>query len=83
VDSGRARRACAVMHQRAETSLFARGRNKAMRERNREISRRRQRYAKRKKLHKKLTDTTTDQQRHEIEAKIRKTYPRHVEGSPR
>jgi hypothetical protein len=54
-----------------------------MRERNREIGRRRQRYAKRKKLRSKLTDTTTDQQRHEIEARIRKTYPKYVQGPAR
>jgi len=52
-----------------------------MRERNREIDRRRQRYAKRKKLRKRLAEATADQQRHEIEAKIHKTYPKYSPGS--
>jgi hypothetical protein len=45
-----------------------------MRERNREIKRRRHRYHKRKKLRLKLgAASEADQQR--IEAKIQKTYP--------
>jgi hypothetical protein len=54
-----------------------------MRERSREIKRRRQRYSKRKKLRKKLEGAGTDQQRHEIEGKIRKTYPKYVQDSAR
>jgi hypothetical protein len=45
-----------------------------MRERDREIKRRRHRYQKRKKLRAKLgASSEVDQQK--IEAKIRKTYP--------
>ena len=46
-----------------------------MRERDREIKRRRQRYQKRKRLRKQLGSTTGDVDRQKIEAKIRKTYP--------
>lgn len=45
-----------------------------MRERDREIKRRRQRYQKRKKLRQKLA-TSAEPERQKIEAKIRKTYP--------
>ncbi|MFY9558331.1 MAG: DUF6800 family protein [Blastocatellia bacterium] len=46
-----------------------------MRERDREIKRRRQRYQKRKSLRKKLAAATADSERQRIESKIRKTYP--------
>jgi hypothetical protein len=49
-----------------------------MRERNREINRRRQRYEKRKKLRQKLA-TASDADRQAIEAKIRKTYPKYAQ----
>lgn len=49
-----------------------------MRERNREIKRRRQRYEKRKKLRKKLAAATSDADRHNIEARILKTYPKYT-----
>jgi len=49
-----------------------------MRERNREIKRRRQRYEKRRKLQQKLASAETDEQRREIENKIRKTYPKYT-----
>jgi SOS response regulatory protein OraA/RecX len=51
-----------------------------MRERNREINRRRQRYEKRKRLRQKLA-AAGDADRQAIEAKIRKTYPRYVQES--
>lgn len=50
-----------------------------MRERNREINRRRQRYAKRKRLREKLAALTNDADRQAIENKIRKTYPKYVQ----
>ena len=46
-----------------------------MRERDREIKRRRKRYEKRTKLRKKLA-TASDSDQRIIEAKIRKTYPK-------
>lgn len=49
-----------------------------MRERNREINRRRQRYEKRLKLRKKLAAATSDTDRRAIEDKIRKTLPKYT-----
>ena len=49
-----------------------------MRERNREMRRRRHRYKKRKKLLAKLSATPSEGARREIETKIRKTYPKHT-----
>ncbi|HWO00492.1 MAG TPA: DUF6800 family protein [Blastocatellia bacterium] len=49
-----------------------------MRERDREIKRRRKRYEKRTKLRKKLASAASDGDRHNIEAKIRKTYPKYT-----
>jgi hypothetical protein len=46
-----------------------------MRERDREIKRRRQRYQKRKRLRKQLEAASGDAGRQKIEARIRKTYP--------
>jgi hypothetical protein len=46
-----------------------------MRERDREIKRRRQRYQKRKRLRQQLAATTAESDRQKIESKIRKTYP--------
>jgi hypothetical protein len=46
-----------------------------------EIARRRHRQAKRKKLRKQLAAATTDQQRHDIEGKIKKTLPKYTTGS--
>jgi len=46
-----------------------------MRERDREIKRRRRRYQKRKKLRQKLRAVSAEPEREKIEAKIRKTYP--------
>lgn len=46
-----------------------------MRERDREIKRRRQRYQKRKRLRQQLAATTAESERQKIEGKIRKTYP--------
>jgi hypothetical protein len=46
-----------------------------MRERDREIKRRRQRYQKRKRLRKQLGAAGGDTDRQKIEARIRKTYP--------
>lgn len=46
-------------------------------ERDREISRRRRRYAKRKNLRKKLSKATTDQERTQIQAKIFRTIPKY------
>jgi len=51
-----------------------------MRERDREIKRRRQRYQKRKKLRKKLASAAEGEQQR-IEAKIRKTYPTYTPES--
>ncbi|HSF25767.1 MAG TPA: DUF6800 family protein [Blastocatellia bacterium] len=48
-----------------------------MRERDREIKRRRQRYAKRKRLRTKLA-TSSEADRGTIEARIRKTYPKYT-----
>jgi Family of unknown function (DUF6800) len=48
-----------------------------MRERDREIKRRRQRYEKRKKLRAKLA-TANEGDRPKIEGKILKTYPRYT-----
>ena len=48
-----------------------------MRERDREIKRRRQRYEKRTKLRKRLA-TANEGERRNIEAKIRKTYPKYT-----
>jgi|GEM_PF-2325732 len=45
-----------------------------MRERNREIKRRRHRYQKRTKLRQQLAAAASDQDRQKIEAKIRKTF---------
>ena len=47
-----------------------------MRERNREIKRRRHRCEKRKKLRAKLGSASTEGERRLIDAKIRKTYPK-------
>jgi hypothetical protein len=47
-----------------------------MRERDREIKRRRQRYEKRKKLRAKLGAASTDGEKRLIDAKIRKTFPK-------
>jgi hypothetical protein len=49
-----------------------------MKERMREINRRRKRYEKRKKLRARLAAAGTDTERQQIEARIRKTFPRHV-----
>ncbi len=49
-----------------------------MRERDREIKRRRQRYQKRKKLRQKLRGASGEAEQQKIEAKIRKTYPSHT-----
>ncbi|HUK91229.1 MAG TPA: DUF6800 family protein [Blastocatellia bacterium] len=49
-----------------------------MNERDREIRRRRQRYAKRKNLRQKLSKATTEQERTQIQAKIFRTFPRYV-----
>jgi hypothetical protein len=46
-----------------------------MRERDREIKRRRQRYLKRKKLRQQLSASGADSDQQKIEAKIRKTFP--------
>ncbi len=46
-----------------------------MRERDREIKRRRKRYEKRKKLRVKLAASTNDGERQQIQAKILKTFP--------
>jgi len=63
------------------TNNVAKGNHRIlMRERDREIKRRRQRYNKRKKLRQKLAGAAEgDQQR--IEAKIRKTYPAYMPPS--
>jgi hypothetical protein len=47
-----------------------------MRERDREIKRRRQRYQKRKKLRQQLAASDVEADKQKIEARIRKTYPR-------
>jgi hypothetical protein len=47
-----------------------------MRERNREIGRRRHRYQKRKKLKTRLAAAATEGEKREILTKIRKTYPK-------
>jgi hypothetical protein len=47
-----------------------------MRERDREIKRRRQRYQKRKKLRQQLAASEAGPDQQKIEARIRKTYPR-------
>ncbi|HJZ66739.1 MAG TPA: DUF6800 family protein [Blastocatellia bacterium] len=52
-----------------------------MRERNREIKRRRQRYQKRKRLRQQLTAAGSDGERQKIEEKIRKTYPAYRPGA--
>jgi len=49
-----------------------------MRERDREIKRRRHRQEKRRKLRLKLAGATDDAGRHAIEEKIRKTYPKYT-----
>jgi len=49
-----------------------------MREREREIKRRRKRYLKRTKLRKKLTTAESEGDRRNLEAKIRKTYPKYT-----
>ncbi|HSO73847.1 MAG TPA: DUF6800 family protein [Blastocatellia bacterium] len=49
-----------------------------MREREREIKRRRQRYAKRKRLRIKLATAPTEGDRRNIEARIRKTFPKYT-----
>jgi hypothetical protein len=49
-----------------------------MREREREIKRRRQRYAKRKRLRVKLATAPTEGDRRNIEARIRKTFPKYT-----
>lgn len=51
-----------------------------MRERHREIKRRRHRYAKRVKLRLKLKRAGDDAQRQELQEKIRRTYPRYAEA---
>ena len=48
-----------------------------MRERDREIKRRRQRYEKRKKLRAKLA-AAGESERPKLEEKIRKTYPKYT-----
>jgi len=47
-------------------------------ERDREINRRRRRYAKRKNLRKRLSKATTEQERTQIQAKIFRTYPKYT-----
>jgi hypothetical protein len=47
-----------------------------MRERSREINRRRKRSEKRKKLRAKLGSASTEGEKRLIDSKIRKTYPR-------
>jgi len=47
-----------------------------VRERDREIKRRRHRYAKRKKLLARLASASTEGERRLIDAKVRKTYPK-------
>jgi len=49
-----------------------------MRERDREIKRRRKRYEKRTKLRKKLATAASDSDRRTVENKIRKTYPKYT-----
>ncbi|HXG94983.1 MAG TPA: DUF6800 family protein [Blastocatellia bacterium] len=49
-----------------------------MRERDREINRRRHRYEKRKRLRKKLAAAENDTDRRTIENKILKTYPKYT-----
>lgn len=49
-----------------------------MRERDREIKRRRKRYEKRTKLRKKLATAPSEGDRRNIEARIRKTYPKYT-----
>lgn len=49
-----------------------------MREREREIKRRRKRYQKRTRLRKKLTTVESEGDRRNLEAKIRKTYPKYT-----
>jgi len=49
-----------------------------MRERDREIKRRRKRYEKRTKLRKKLASVATEGDRRNIENKIRKTFPKYT-----
>jgi len=49
-----------------------------MRERDREIKRRRKRYEKRRKLRKKLATAPSEGDRRSIETKIRKTYPKYT-----
>jgi hypothetical protein len=51
-----------------------------MRERDREIKRRRHRYQKRKKLRKKLA-TAAEGEQQRIEEKIRRTYPAYTPHS--
>lgn len=68
--SGMARIPAAESQQRRVAS--------GMRERHREIKRRRHRADKRKKLRTRLAAATTDGERREIEAKIRKTFPRYT-----
>ena len=52
-----------------------------MRERNREIRRRRQRYQKRTRLRVMFAKATDDTKRKEIDEKIRKTYPKYTPPS--
>ncbi|HLG17669.1 MAG TPA: DUF6800 family protein [Blastocatellia bacterium] len=47
-----------------------------MRERNREIKRRRHRYEKRKKLRRKLASAATEGEKRQLEARIRRTMPK-------
>jgi hypothetical protein len=49
-----------------------------MRERDREIKRRRKRYEKRTKLRKQLAAAASDSDRRAVENKIRKTYPKYT-----
>lgn len=49
-----------------------------MRERNREINRRRRRHAKRKKLRVHLAAATGETEQRAIQEKIRKTFPRYT-----
>lgn len=49
-----------------------------MRERDREIKRRRHRSGKRKKLRKKLAAAKTEGDKRQIEAKIRRTMPKYT-----
>lgn len=53
-----------------------------MRERNREIKRRRKRYQKRRKLREKLVRENDPAQKQVIEAKIRRSFPKYTPDLP-